>query len=182
LKSYRCRIAFAAPGLEPLVELVVTGAPALDGGELRIARPLRTSERVREPAPLLVGGHGDRQPLLLLPAAVEPLRRDVGAAVAVALQEVAVRGLLEHELGGSVERAFDHGHLEQAPLAIGIGADARMFQRGKALDLDGAGRGDPRANLGAALRGGRRTRSAALTAGTSICRSMRSSSGPEMRA
>ena len=42
--------------------------------------------------------------------------------------------------------------LEQASVAIGIGARSRMLQRGEALGLDRPRRGDAGANLGASFR------------------------------
>ena len=90
-------------------------------------------ERVDQTPPLLVGGDRDREPRLVVAPAVQPLRRDVRAAVAVALEQVAVGGRLQHQLGRGVERAFDHGHLEQAPtpggLALGEPDDAARTPR-----------------------------------------------------
>ena len=62
---------------------------------------------------------------------VQALRRDVRAAVAVALEQVAVRGLLDHQLGGGVERALDHRHLEEAaaPGRLALGEPDEQRER-----------------------------------------------------
>ena len=99
--------------------------------------------------------------------------------IAACAQAERVGGLAEKRAPGVVRRG---DIFEQAPVAIGIGAGARMFQRGEALGLDGAGRSDRARTSALPSEAAGSTRSAALTAGTSICRSMRSSSGPEMRA
>src|SRR3954463_8840589 len=62
-----------------------------------------------------------------------------------------------------------------------VSRDALQVERGVAPRLGFARRGDPRGDLGRAFGGGR-IRSEAVTAGTSMIRSMRSSSGPEIRA
>ncbi len=99
--------------------------------------------------------------------------------IAACAESQGIGGLAQKRASGEVRRG---DIFEQAPVAIGIGACPRMFQRGEALGLDCASRRDTGANLGTSFRGGRQQRSAAETAGTSICRSMRSSSSPEMRA
>ncbi len=97
------------------VELVVASAAAGVGREVGRGRPRGPPERVDQRLPLRVGRDRDGKPGLVLAPAVEPLRRDVRAAVPVALEQVAVGGLLQHQLARGVERAFDHGDLEQAP-------------------------------------------------------------------
>jgi hypothetical protein len=68
---------------------------------------------------------------------------------------------------------------EQASVAIGIGACARMFQRGEALGLDRSRRSDTGTPLGASFRGGRQNED---SSGDGIRRSMRSSRGPSAEA
>lgn len=63
-----------------------------------------------------------------------------------------------------------------------VGGDAVEPQRGVALLLQAARRRDTGSDLGRAFRRRGRIRSAAVTAGTSITRSMRSRRGPEIRA
>ena len=63
-----------------------------------------------------------------------------------------------------------------------IAADVRQSDRGITRGLPLAGGATRSATSRLPSAGGGRMRSAAVTAGTSMCRSMRSSSGPEMRA
>ena len=72
--------------------------------------------------------------------------------IAACAQAERVGGLAQKRAPGVVGRG---DILEQAPVAIGIGARTRMLQRGEALGLDGAGRSDTGANLGASFGGGR---------------------------
>lgn len=68
--------------------------------------------------------------------------------IAACAQAERVCGLAEKRAPGLVRRG---DIFEQAPLAIGIGAGARVFQRGEALGLDGAGRSDAGASASADL-------------------------------
>ena len=102
-----------------------------------------------------------------------------GAVIAPRAQAKCIGGLAEKCAFGVV---WSGDVLEQAAVAIGIGARARMLEACEALGLNLARRGNAGTNLSTSFRGRREHEVGELTAGTSICRSMRSSSGPEMRA
>ena len=156
------------------------------GRELGIASPTSGRPSASTNAvPLLVGGDRDREPRLVVATAVEPLRRDVRAAVAVALEQVAVGGRLQHQLGGGVERAFDHRHLEQAPAPGGLALGAARRCSANAACMPALGSlgpcwmrgwssampGDPRqpGHLLHRLREARRCRATDPTARTRAC-------------
>ena len=88
----------------------------------RIRRPVAAPERLAKTRPLLVGRDRDRDPavgaaeLVDLVGAVQVLRRRRRSAVAVAFQQRTVSGVLDHLLGGDVERRVDHRRLDQHPL------------------------------------------------------------------
>ena len=69
--------------------------------------------------------------------------------IAACAQAERVGGLAQKRAPGLVGRG---DILEQAPVAMGIGARAGMFQRGEALGLNGAGRSDTGAHLGTSFR------------------------------
>jgi hypothetical protein len=62
-----------------------------------------------------------------------------------------------------------------------VGAHLRQADRGVALLLHGAGARDARGDLAASFRRRRQDEIAAVTAPTSMCKSMRSMSGPDSR-
>ena len=98
--------------------------------------------------------------------AIEPSGRELRAVCRLAQQRVAT-GVKLHHLFELLNRA------------IGVGADGLNSEGGVAFGLDLPGL--PRRARALSSDGTGFTRSAALTAGTSICISMRSSRGPEMR-
>ena len=59
----------------------------------------------------------------MVAARVQALGRGLRAAVALALHQVAVRGVLGHLLGGDVQCGFEHRTLDEvaasAPVALG---------------------------------------------------------------
>ena len=71
------------------------------------------------------------------------------AVIAPCAQAERVGGLVEKRASGLI---WSSDIFEQASVAIGIGARARMLQRGEALGLDRPRSGDAGANLGASFR------------------------------
>jgi hypothetical protein len=74
------------------------------------------------------------------------------AVIAPRAQAKGICGLAEKRASGMV---WSGDVFEQAAVAIGVGAGARMFQRGEALGLDRPRRGDAGAYLGTSFRGRR---------------------------
>ena len=95
-----------------------------------IRRPVAAPDGLAETRPLLVGRDRDRDPavgaaeLVDLVGAVQVLRRRGRSAVAVALQQRTVGGVLDDLLGGDVERGVDHRRLDEHSLPCA----APMFQ------------------------------------------------------
>ena len=113
----------AAPLAEHGVDPVVLLHPAGRALEFRVRTPLRVPQGSPERPPLVVGGDGDRDPRVVATVFVWPrglvevLWRPARAAVAFAHQEGAVRGVLDHLLGGDVECGVHHGDFDKAALA-----------------------------------------------------------------
>ena len=97
------------------------------------------------------------------------------AVEAAGRQAEAVDRLGDELAAGLVERG---DLLQQLAVGFGVGADAVTLV---APGLDGAGLATRAATCALPSAGGGSVKSAALTAGTSMWRSMRSNSGPEMR-
>ena len=116
----------AGPSLAPrgkvLIDGVVTGAPARRGAQRGIGRPVLPSDGLAEAGPLVIGGDGHRDPavgaaeLVDLVGAVQVLRRCRRSAVAVALQQRTVGGVLDHLLSRDVDRRIDHRGLDEHSL------------------------------------------------------------------
>src|SRR3954464_14642950 len=117
---------------------------------------------------------------MLLAVEIGERAGDLEDAVEAAGREPHGVGRLAHE--GEAVPVGTGDLLDQRRRAGGVGGDALDAERGEALRLHPPRRGDAPGDLGRAFGGAGRMRSAALTEGTSMTRSMRSISGPERRA
>ena len=111
------------PPAQVFVDLVVASPSSGDARQLDVRRPCGMAEAGDQVRPLLVGRYRDRHPivgtseLVEFAGAVKVLRCRGRAAVPLALQQVAVRRVLDDLLGGDVERGVDHRGLDPDAIA-----------------------------------------------------------------
>ena len=140
-------LASAAPRREVVVDRIVGGDTTGGGRQCGVGGPRGITERGAQRAPLVVVGDGDRHPdvvaaLRWCGRLVEVLRRRARAAVAGAGEQRAVRGVLDHLLGGDVQRGVDHRRLDERTLAGAVAVAERDEQADQRVE-PGVGVADP---------------------------------------
>ena len=115
-------VPFGHPTADGGVDLIVVGMSLITAGP---PRPVLASDQSRQRGPLGVVVHRDHHPAILTGRCVDTLGGGVGRAVALALEELAVGGPLDHLLGSRVQPGLDQRNFHQQALA-GLGP---MLQR-----------------------------------------------------